>query len=178
MAYKQEKGRVHVYAGDGKGKTTAAVGLAVRAASYGWRVLFVQYLKDGHSGEIRMLRNIPEITVVTGFPSGKFTFQMNDQEKAETRAFMMDRFHKVVAEANSYDLIVMDETLGSIHANMLDENEVIDFMKNKPAHVELVLTGRDPSEALIAATDYYTEMVMRKHPFVTEGLEARIGVEY
>lgn len=90
-------GKIHLYAGEGKGKTTAAVGLAIRAAGNGLNVLFMQFLKDGNSGEIRILKQIPNIQVINSNPVNKFVFTMNEQEKNETKSkmeasFLEDRY--------------------------------------------------------------------------------------
>lgn len=175
-----KRGRIHIYAGDGKGKTTAAVGLAVRAAGWGERVLFVQFLKSGDSSEIKSLRRLSEITVLTGQKVNKFTFAMNEEEKAVAREECGQRLAQAVhaAERGEVDVLIMDETLGAIASGMLDEAAVLRFMETKPQALELVLTGRDPSEALIALADYYTEMRLHKHPYVSEGLGSRPGIEY
>ncbi|MDO5016189.1 MAG: cob(I)yrinic acid a,c-diamide adenosyltransferase [Eubacteriales bacterium] len=174
----QERGRNHIYAGDGKGKTTAATGLAVRAASRGWRVLFIQFLKSGTSAELDVLRSLPNVDVISGQKINKFTFAMTPEELAETRQVMGDRLQLAIDEAKDYDLIVLDEALGAISAQVISEDLVADFMANKPQNLELVVTGRNPSERLVDLADYYSEVCMRKHPYETEGLNARAGVEF
>lgn len=175
-----EKGRIHIYAGDGKGKTTASVGLAVRASARGWKVLFVQFLKDGKSAELKVLRSLPTVTVLSGQKINKFTFAMTPEEKATAKAEMSERLKEAreKAENGEVDLLVLDEALGAIHAGVLSEESVLDFLDHKPYSLELVLTGRDPSQALIDRADYYSEVCMRKHPYETEGLNARPGVEF
>ena len=177
---KEEKGRIHIYAGDGKGKTTASVGLAVRASARGWKVLFVQFLKDGKSAELNVLRSLPTVTVLSGQKINKFTFAMTPEEKATAKAEMSERLKEACekAENGEVDLLVLDEALGAIHAGVLSEESVLDFLDHKPYSLELVLTGRDPSQALIDRADYYSEVCMRKHPYETEGLNARPGVEF
>lgn len=174
----QEKGRNHIYAGDGKGKTTAATGLAVRAASRGWKVLFIQFLKSGTSAELDVLRSMPNVDVLSGQKINKFTFAMTAEELAETKQVMAGRLQLAIDEAKEYDLIVLDEALGAISAQVISEDMVANFMAEKPANLELVLTGRNPSERLIGLADYYSEVCMRKHPYETEGLNARAGVEF
>lgn len=171
-------GLVHLYMGDGKGKTTAAVGLSVRAKATGFSVLFVQFLKNGHSAELDTLRSIG-VEVVSGQPSSKFVFQMNEEEKEQTRQFHQQRLDDAIeASKEGVDLLVLDEILGAIATGMVDEATVLQFLKDKPEYLEVAMTGRDPSEAITDASDYVSEIVMRKHPYETSGLSARKGIEF
>ena len=175
---RERLGKIHLYAGDGKGKTTAAVGLAVRASGKGLKVLFVQFLKSGESAELKQMEKLG-ISVVTGQPFSKFVFQMNAEEKQESRDFFTNRLEEVFKKAKEgYDLLVLDEVLGAISTDMLAEERLLDLLQSKPGLLELVITGRDPSARLIAQSDYYTEMRMHKHPYESEGLGARAGIEY
>ena len=145
-------GLVHLYCGDGKGKTTAAVGLAVRHAGHGGKVVFAQFLKDGSSGECRVLAKLG-VTVLAANPAGKFTFRMTDEEKAETAAALVRTFDAAAGYA------------------------VRDFLENRPDMLEVVLTGRSPSAGLTAHADYITEMQKRRHPY-EKGVAAREGIEF
>lgn len=173
-------GIIHLYAGDGKGKTTAAVGLAVRAAGYGLRVMFIQFLKFGDSSELKILQNLPNVKVLSGMPTRKFTFVMNEEEKAETKAWCESHLVQGIsaADENEIDLLILDEALGAISSGMLSEQVLLDFLKTKPENLEVVLTGRDPSQALIDIADYYSEIRAVKHPYNKEKLMARPGIEY
>lgn len=173
------KGLIHIYHGDGKGKTTAAMGLALRAAGNGWNVGIVQFLKGGPSGEIAPLEALPGVSILRGKPGTKFSFQMSEEEKAATRALHMAHLDEVIqnAQNGAYDLLVFDEALGACACGLLDEAALIHFLQNKPEALEVVLTGRGPSEALLQTADYVTEMVMRKHPF-EQGVPARKGIEF
>jgi cob(I)alamin adenosyltransferase len=171
-------GLIHLYTGDGKGKTTAAVGLSVRAKAAGLRVLFVQFLKSGNSAELKALET-QGVEVISGQPSSKFVFQMDPDEKEITRVFhekrLIDAFKATEA---GVDLLVLDEILGAIATGMVTEVMLLDFLNNKPKHLEVVLTGRDPSENILEVSDYVSEVVMRKHPFESSGLSARKGIEF
>ncbi|NLZ71099.1 MAG: cob(I)yrinic acid a,c-diamide adenosyltransferase [Clostridiaceae bacterium] len=173
-------GKIHLYAGEGKGKTTAAVGLAIRAAGNGLNVLFMQFLKDGNSGEIRILKQIPNIQVINSNPVNKFVFTMNEQEKNETKSKMEASFLEVqnIVKKEEIDLLILDETLGAISTGMISESKTIEFLKGKPEHLEVVLTGRGPSKKLIELADYYSEIKAIKHPYETEKLLARQGIEF
>ncbi|MDD2427835.1 MAG: cob(I)yrinic acid a,c-diamide adenosyltransferase [Eubacteriales bacterium] len=175
---REKLGKIHLYAGDGKGKTTAAVGLAVRASGNGLKVLFVQFLKSGDSAELAQMEKLG-ISVVSGQPSSKFVFQMNSAEKGESRDFFEHRLEEIFRQVKAgYDLLVLDEVLGAVSTGMVSEKRLIDLLQSKPPQLEVVITGRDPSDDLIAHCDYYSEIKMRKHPYVSEGLSARAGIEY
>lgn len=172
-------GLIHLYTGDGKGKTTAAVGLAVRARARGLRVLFVQFLKDGQSAELEAMRQLG-IRVFSGQPTSKFVFQMDEEEKKATRLANCRRFGEVrdLVFQGEADLLILDEILGAITTGMVDEGVVVDLMKTKPPKLELVLTGRDPSPVLVELSDYVSEVKMIKHPYETDQTPARPGIEY
>ena len=170
-------GLVHIYCGDGKGKTTASAGLAVRARGHGLNVLLTQFLKSGTSGELEPLRSLG-VEVISGSYSQTFVFMMNAEEKAATRHRCETQFREAIARSREdIDLLILDEVMGAIATGMLDEEEVIDFLESKPPNLEVVLTGRDPSPALIDLADYVSEVVMLKHPYEASGLVGRVGIE-
>ncbi len=175
---RESLGKIHLYAGDGKGKTTAAAGLAVRASGNGLKVLFAQFLKSGTSAELKQMEKLG-ISVISGQPFTKFVFQMNAEEKQESREFFENRLEEVFAEVRAdYDLLILDEVLGAISTEMISEERLLELLQAKPGLLEVVITGRDPSAGIIARSDYYTEMKMHKHPYESEGLGARAGIEY
>ncbi|MFA5586076.1 MAG: cob(I)yrinic acid a,c-diamide adenosyltransferase [Saccharofermentanales bacterium] len=175
---RENLGLIHLICGDGKGKTTAAAGLAVRARGSGLSVRFVQFLKGGTSAELGPLKDLG-IDVRSGQPSGKFVFQMDEQEKAMTRDFHQKRLADAFEDSKEgTDLLVLDEILGALATGMVDESDLLALLESKPANLEVVLTGRDPSGALLAKADYVSEVVMRKHPYETSRTPARPGIEY
>jgi cob(I)alamin adenosyltransferase len=129
------KGLVHIYTGDGKGKTTAALGLGVRACGRGLKVLMVQFLKGAPTGEMYSLKALePDFVLYRGVETKKFTWEMNDEEKAQTAA-EQNRIFEYAASAvkgGIVDLLILDEALGAISTGMLDKNAVIEFIKAKP----------------------------------------------
>ena len=161
-------GLIHLYCGGGKGKTTAAVGLTVRCAGRGNKVVFAQFLKDGTSGECRVLAKLPDVTVMAANPVGKFSFRMTEAEKRETADALTRTFDAATGFAvrEHARLLVLDEVCAAISCGFLDEETL-----------EVVLTGRGPSEALQAHADYITEMKMQRHPF-EKGIAAREGIEF
>lgn len=173
------RGCIHIYCGDGKGKTSAAVGLAVRAAGRGRKVLVARFLKTEDSGEVPVLRHIPGITVIPCDRTFGFVFRMTPEEKAEAAEYYQERFLRACKKAveGGYDVLILDEILASCNYGMVDEADVAEFLKNRPEKLEVILTGRDPSEQLLGLADYVSEIRMVRHPY-TEGIPAREGIEY
>lgn len=171
-----EKGCVHIYCGDGKGKTTAAAGLAVRAAGAGKKVLFFQFMKDNTSSERNILEQIENITCVPGRAEEKFSFQMSEDERRKSRQYYAETFADLCEAAASYQMVIFDELICAVQCGFLPEEEVIRFLEEKPEALEVVLTGNVPGERLLALADYVTEMKKVKHPY-DRGLAARMGIE-
>jgi len=174
------RGLVHVYTGDGKGKTTAAVGLGVRACGQGMKVLMVQFLKGAPTGEMYSLKSLePDFVLHRVTESKKFIWEMNQAEKLRTSVQQRDMFNYAVnaAKKGVCDLLILDEVLGAVSSGMLDYNSLLEFVKNKPEKLELVLTGRGASEELIGLADYVSVMEAVKHP-AQKGVGARRGIEF
>ena len=171
------KGLIHIYCGDGKGKTTAAVGLSVRAAGAGKKVIFTQFFKDGSSSEIGMLRGMSNITVCHCQTVRGFFRNMSADERARAAADYGRLFEDVCALARDVDLLVLDEIISACNTGVVDEEAVRGFLANKPDGLEVVLTGRNPSEPLLALADYVTEMKKIRHPY-DRGVLARRGIEF
>lgn len=168
------KGLIHLYYGTGKGKTTAAMGLALRALGQGMQVVVVQFLKTGTSGELEPLRQLGA-AVFSGQPGAKFTFQMNAEEKAqaakENDARLMEALNCPC------DLLILDEICAARQAGMLDEALAKRAVLERPKHREVVLTGRTPEPWMLDAADYITEMQAQRHPYA-QGISARKGIEF
>lgn len=171
-------GLIHIYCGDGKGKTTAATGLAVRAAGAGKKVVFAQFLKSGNSSEIHSLRQLDGIKLCLCSTHRGFFKNMNEEEKTQTKNDYTQLFHDVVDKSqDNTDLLVLDEIISACNHQIIKENELIDFLEKKPEKLEVVLTGRNPSENLLSLADYVTEMKKIKHPY-DKGIKARCGIEF
>ncbi len=171
-------GLIHIYCGDGKGKTTAATGLAVRCAGSGKKVVFAQFLKDGCSSEIGVLKKIDNIEICVCCKPHGFVINMSDLEREETKCDFSELLNKSLTMARcGADMLVLDEIVSSCNLEIVNEKSVLEFLKNKPAGLEVVLTGRDPSPELLELADYVTEMKKIKHPF-DKGTSARKGIEY
>ena len=175
---KNDLGLVHIYCGEGKGKTTCSVGLTVRACGYGLHVLFMQFLKSGTSSELKILRELPGIEVLGTKPIKKFSFQMTEEEKAETRAVSQKEVEDMLQmiQNDHYDMVVLDEALGAIEAGLLDGQVIVDFLKNRPEKLVVVLTGRYPTPELEELADYVSRIDKVKHPY-DKGIPARAGIE-
>lgn len=174
---KEEPGRIHIYCGDGKGKTTAALGLALRAAGRGRKVLISRFLKTEDSGEVPVLRNIRGIEVMPCQKTFGFTFQMSREEKEEAGLYYTEQFRKTWKLAEDADLLILDEILGVCNGGLVDKELVNRFLKERPVELEVVLTGRNPWQEILDAADYITEMRAVRHPY-EKGIEAREGIEY
>ena len=171
-------GLIHIYCGNGKGKTTCGMGLCVRAAGFGFRVLIYQFMKNNSTSERTAMAHIENITFLPGLEQEKFSFQMTEEEKAERRKFYNSQFQMVTKKAaeEHYDVLFMDETIYTISAGLLDEQLVLDFLASKPENLEVILTGNTPSQKMIDAADYVSEIRKIKHPF-EKGQRARKGIE-
>lgn len=170
---------VHVYYGNGKGKTTAAVGLAVRAAGSKMKVLFVQFLKTEFSGERGILHDLENVTITSCPLELKFTGEMSEAEKQQAAVIFRGIFERSAATALSdrYDMIVLDEIFDVMNEGMVSASEVFEFIANAPKSIEIVMTGHNPQERFIEEADYVTEFKKIKHPF-DRGITGRIGVEF
>ena len=170
------KGCVHIYCGDGKGKTTCVMGLLVRAAGAGKKVLLHQFLKDNSSSERAVIDKLPGVTVVPGAEMDKFTFQMSEEELATLQEENNAVLTQLFAMAKDYDMLIMDESVYAMDMNLLSEDMVVDFLEKKPEHLEVVMSGRNPSERLKEYADYISEIKKIKHPF-DKGISSRVGIE-
>lgn len=170
-------GFIHIYCGDGKGKTTAAMGLAVRAAGSGGRVVIVQFLKDGSSSEFAALAHVPGIEVIPQTKKFGFTWTLSETERAAARAYYNSLLETAATRADGAALLVLDEAFGAVAAGLLDEERLSAVLARKSADLEVALTGRNPSTALLETADYVTEMRKIKHPF-DRGIAARKGIEF
>lgn len=169
-----EQGLLHLYWGDGKGKTTAAMGLALRALGNGKRVVIVQFLKGGKSGEIPLLEQLGAV-VYRGKGGQKFVFQMNEAEKAATKA--LQNRNLAAARAEPADLLVLDEAGSAWELDMVDPELLQQTVLQRPAGQECVLTAHAPVQWMLDAADYVTEMKCHRHPY-QKGIAARKGIEY
>lgn len=174
-----ERGFIQVYCGDGKGKTTAATGLAIRAAGTGMNVLFVRFLKNENSGELVVLDQIPGIDVIHLNQDFGFVFRMTEEEKQEAKKVYSNLWREATKRAveENYDMLVIDEFMAAYRYGFIDHDQALTFLKNRPEKLEVVLTGRDPAPEIQELADYISEIKKIKHPF-ERGIPARKGIEF
>lgn len=174
----QSSGLVHIYCGDGKGKTTAAIGAAVRAVGNRFRVLFVQFLKGSSTGELEPLKKLG-VDVLRTETVKNFLNKMSPNELEVCRIDHLKTFNEALLRFSSqkYDMVILDEVIDAINKNLIDERRLIDIITASYQIPELILTGRNPSPALISMSDYVSEITEVKHPF-KQGIIARKGIEY
>ena len=174
-----EQGLIHIYCGDGKGKTSAAIGLAVRAAGSGLKVLFTRFLKNESSGELAILDDISQIKVLHLEKSYGFFKNLSEEEKQEVRETYLQLWRAIELEilTGRYDVLVIDEFMAAYRYGLIPNEEAVQFLKDRPDNLEVVLTGRDPSDELLELADYISEVKMVRHPF-EKGIRARKGIEY
>lgn len=173
------EGLIHVYTGNGKGKTTAAIGLGVRASGSGLNVLMVQFLKSAHTSELIALQKLNNFKVYRSKDIKGFIWQMNEEQKKKLHEAVIDCYKHAINSVmdGSVDLLIMDEVLGTIKNGIISSEAIIAFLKQKPKKLEVVLTGRDAPPEIIEIADYVSEIMEIKHPMY-KGVPARKGIEF
>lgn len=170
-------GLVHLYGGEGKGKTTAALGLALRAWGHGFRVSLIQFNKSVHySGEFKAIGRLEGIEI-NQFGSGEFITESGPREEDFDSAREGLRFSSEVLSGGRHDLVILDELSIALYYDLIPLEDVVEAIQDRADNVEVVITGRNPPQELIDLADYVTEFKSIKHPF-DRGIKARKGVEY
>jgi len=174
-----KKGLVHIYTGDGKGKTTACAGLALRMAGSGGRVLYSFMQKGVKSSEVKLIESIDGIDVLQVCTMTKFSYLQNAEEKAEYQKQHTEGLKEIIylCQSGIYDMVIVDEAVGAILEKAVTLDAVLDLINTRPKKCEIVLSGRKPPIELITAADYVSEIKAIKHPF-EKGINARKGIEY
>lgn len=168
---------IHLYCGEGKGKTTAAMGLVLRWTGRGGRAVITQFLKGSDSGERLALGVLPGVSLLPVPEKLPFLWDMTAEERQAAGAFARELLWKSGEALSGDTLLVLDEVCGAVESGLLPEGEVLNLLERLPEGAEVVLTGRDPTPELWNRADYVTEMRAQKHPF-ERGISARKGVEY
>lgn len=174
----QPKGYVHIYTGGGKGKTTAALGLAIRAAGAGCTVFFAQFLKGRYSSEIESLKALG-ITIQRTDPVLKFMNYMDEAERNECILSCRNLFTQCqqALKSGAYGLVVMDEVLDAVNHQIISQDELCEALESREIHTEAVLTGRKPGDRIRSIADYISDIQAVKHPY-SKGVAAREGIEF
>ncbi len=168
-------GYVQVYTGDGKGKTTAALGLAMRAAGAGFRVFIGQFVKGQDYSELHAFSRFSDLITVRQFGRQCFIFNKPQEEDINFARRGLEEIRRVV-RSGTYKLVILDEANIATHYGLFDVNDLIDIINTKPQQVELVITGRWVDERIIERADLVTEMREIKH-YYRQGIIARVGIE-
>ncbi|MDI9497488.1 MAG: cob(I)yrinic acid a,c-diamide adenosyltransferase [Bacillota bacterium] len=174
-----QPGLVHYYYGDGKGKTSAAAGLALRLIASGRRVLILQFLKDGQSGEMRLLAEMEGAEVRAGLVGRGFSWTLTDSQRQETRQLHDNAVRQASEDlaAGLYDALILDEVGTALDLGLLDREGLLCLIDERPPDCELVLTGHQADPDLVERADYLSRIVCEKHPW-QQGIQAREGIEY
>ena len=172
-----EKGYVQVYTGNGKGKTTAALGLALRAAGYGMKTYIGQFMKGQHYGELDAAKMLSGFVVIEQYGLPEFCTPSSPPDPRQVEAAQKGLARiKEVLQSGEYDIVVADELCTAIYFKLISLEDALELVRLKPADVELVITGRYAPKQLIEAADLVTEMREVKH-YYAEGVSARDGIE-
>jgi cob(I)alamin adenosyltransferase len=169
------KGYIQVYTGNGKGKTTAALGLAIRAAGAGLKVFIAQFIKMGEYSEIKALKRFDDLITVEQFGTGRFIKGKPSASDIEAARKGLERI-KAVFASNQHNVVIMEEANVAAKLGLLSVEDMLEIMVEKPKDVELVITGRGADSRIIEKADLVTEMKEVKHYF-QKGVKARIGIE-
>jgi len=174
---KEIKGYIQIYTGKGKGKTTAALGLALRAAGHGRKTYIGQFLKGQDYGELKSLKKLASFIIIEQFGRKGFVHveKNPDQEDIERAKRGLEKCLKAMLSLE-YNIIIMDEINVALDFNLLTESEIHNFLDQKPKEIEVILTGRFAPDSLLERADLVTEMREVKH-YYSKGVHARNGIE-
>lgn len=170
---------IHVYHGDGKGKTTAAIGLSIRAAGAGKRVVFAQFLKGSDTSELNVLKQVNEITILRNQKDLGFVFQMSEEQKKMLIEMHDETLNSVIRliQNQEADMVVLDEITYVYNDRLINTDKLEQLIEQIPKTCELILTGRDPDAFFLNHADYITQMVCERHPYERK-IPARKGIEF
>lgn len=169
------QGYIQVYTGKGKGKTTAALGLAIRAAGSGLKVFFAQFNKRGDYSEIKALKRFSDLITMEQYGLGRFIDGKPSPEDIEAGQNGLKKL-KTVLSKGKYQVVILDEANVAVKDGLFSVNDLLDLLSAKPDHVELVITGRNATSQIIDHADLVTEMIAVKH-YYNKGVRARVGIE-
>jgi len=170
-----DKGYIHVYTGNGKGKTTAAIGLAIRAVGAGLKVFIAQFIKNGEYSEIKALKQFSDSILIEQFGTGRFIKNKASRADYEESRRGLERIKQVLS-SGKYQMVILEEANMAVMCGLLTVNDLLDIISMKPEKLELVITGRYAAPRIIDSADLVTEMKEVKHYF-KNGVMARVGIE-
>lgn len=176
-----DKGLIQVYCGNGKGKTTAAIGQGVRAVGHGLKVIMIQFLKGNPTGEMESLKHLePQFKLFRFERERDFFWNLSNSEKQDLVEDIQNglNFARKVMDTRQCDVLILDEILGVLKNNLVDMEDFLDFIDNKPPEIEIILTGRNVPTEIMSRANYVSTIDDTKHPYQNEGVGARKGIEY
>jgi cob(I)alamin adenosyltransferase len=174
---KLKQGFVQIYTGNGKGKSTASIGQAVRAAGFGLKTYIAQFMKEYPYNELNSLKHLSEWITIEQFGGDEFVYKKQlpgEEELDKAKRGLESAKEKMLS--SEFDLIILDEAIVAIYFKLIETKKIVEFIKSKPANVELILTGRYCPEELIELADLVTEMKEVKH-YYQKGITSRKGIE-
>jgi cob(I)alamin adenosyltransferase len=175
-----QRGYIQIYTGDGKGKTTAALGLGLRAVGRGFRVVMIQFLKNGLSGELDAVKSFNERFQILNFSkTNKFMKDMSCGEREKLYAVTQQELgtlHRIL-DSDECDILILDEIFAALHAELISLQQALEIIEKKPSGMELVLTGRNVPDEIAQQADLITEMRAVRH-YADKGVKARLGIEH
>ncbi|MCP4368255.1 MAG: cob(I)yrinic acid a,c-diamide adenosyltransferase [Deltaproteobacteria bacterium] len=169
------KGNIQVYTGNGKGKTTAALGLSIRSAGAGLKVFIVQFLKMGDYSELKALEKFSDLITIEQYGLGRFVKGKPSPEDIEAGRKGLEKIKSII-EAGKHDVVIIEEGNVAVKYGLFSTQDLLDVIELKPENMEIVITGRDAPPEIIDKADLVTEMKEIKHYYL-KGVEARIGIE-
>jgi cob(I)alamin adenosyltransferase len=170
------KGYIQVYTGNGKGKTTAALGLAIRAAGAGHRVYFAQFIKKTKCSEHNALERFADLITLRQFGTGFIRGGKTTKAQVEAAKHGFEEVDDALS-SSLYDVVILDEINVAVHYGLVDVKDVLGMLATKPSHVEIILTGRYADQQIIEKADLITEMKEIRH-YMHKGIKARKGIEF
>lgn len=177
---KLSEGFVQIYTGDGKGKTTAAIGQGIRAYGNGLKVIMIQFLKSGETGELQTVKELGENFEIFRFKKRRgFVWTLSEEEKEEVKKEVKASYDFVLSllEDDRCDVLIIDEIMGVLKNKFLTVEDVINIIDRKKKHVEIIMTGRNVPKEIVEKADLVTEMKLVKH-YYQKGIPARKGIEF
>lgn len=176
---KLEKGLIQIYTGNGKGKTTAAIGQGLRSSGRGLNVYMVQFLKSSDTGELKVLAGIPNFSVFRFEKQRGFFWTLSEEEKLQLKKDIDKALEFVanVISSSECDVLILDEVMGALSNGLIDLERMLHLLRSKPESMEVILTGRNAPQELIEIADYVSEIRPVKHPF-EKGIASRNGIEF
>lgn len=178
MQQKSAEGKIHIYTGNGKGKTTAAIGICIRALGAGKKILWTQFVKGQEYNEIAIFKQFNSKLLFKNFGRTCFINQQPEQPDFDAAKAGLDYLWEIWNNKPNFDVIVLDELFIALHFQLISEKEVLELIEKKPEHPEIIITGRYAPTSILAIADLITDMQEIKHYYNTEKLTSREGIEF